>query len=70
MLTVFVVLAAAILPIIYNRIGVSDAVTLSVLGIMAAVGSAYGFINAKQKLDSDKVDIMKEAMEDDSQQEE
>lgn len=46
-LTVVVLLMVGILPMIYKNNGVSEAVTMVVLGLLGAVGAAYGFVNVK-----------------------
>ena len=48
-LTVVIITLSAILPMLYKWLGVGEAVTITVLGIMAGVGTAYGFVNIKAK---------------------
>lgn len=53
-LTVFIVLLAVLAPIIYKDKGVQDAVTMTVLGILAGVGAAYGFLNIRDSKEKDE----------------
>jgi len=48
-LTITIMALSALLPLAYKYVGVGDAVTMTVLGILAGVGTAYGFINLKAK---------------------
>jgi hypothetical protein len=48
-LTVVIITLTALLPMAYKWLGVGEAVTMTVLGIMAGVGAAYGFVNVKAK---------------------
>jgi hypothetical protein len=48
-LTIVILTLTALLPMAYKWLEVGDAVTMTVLGIMAGVGAAYGFINVKAK---------------------
>ena len=46
------------LPLCYKLNQVSDSVTMIVLGILAGVGVAYGFVNVKDaKVDLDKLKV-------------
>lgn len=44
-----VILAAVGLPILYSYLGISEMVTLTVLGVLTGVGSVYGVVNMVQK---------------------
>lgn len=46
-LSVYVLLGSTIVPIAYHFIGISEAVTMSVLGILASVGVGYGIVNVQ-----------------------
>jgi len=48
-LTITIMALSALLPLAYKYVGVGDSVTMTVLGILAGVGTAYGFINLKAK---------------------
>lgn len=48
-LTMIIIVLTAILPALYKYLQVGEAVTMTVLGILAGVGAAYGFINVKAK---------------------
>jgi hypothetical protein len=40
--------------VVYTKIGVSDAVLMTVLALLGGVGVAYGFINVKDSQSGDK----------------
>lgn len=44
-LSVLILITAAIVPVVYKTMAVSDSVTMLVLGVIAGVGAAYGVIN-------------------------
>jgi len=48
-LTIVIIVLSSIIPLGYKYMNVGDAVTMTVLGIMAGVGTAYGFVNIKAK---------------------
>lgn len=44
-----IILLAAALPILYARLGISESVTLTVLGVLTGVGGLYGIANSLSK---------------------
>ena len=46
-LTVMISCMSVGAPLVYKTQGVSDTITLAVIGILAGIGAAYGFINVK-----------------------
>ena len=46
------------MPVVFHHVGLSDTIVLAVIGIYAAVGAAYGFINVKDSA----VDKIKDAV--------
>lgn len=55
LLTLLVLGASSGLPVLYKQLEISEIVTLTVLGIIAGIGTAYGFINLKES----KIDLMR-----------
>lgn len=47
LLTIFISVISIFLPLAYKVNGVSEAVTISVLGILAGVGISFGIIEGK-----------------------
>lgn len=47
-LTIIVIILVGVLPIVYKTNGVGDSICMTVLGLLGAVGVAYGFINLKE----------------------
>lgn len=47
-LTVLVILMVGILPLLFIKAGVSDAICMTVLILLGAVGVSYGFMNLKE----------------------
>lgn len=58
-LTLIVIVLAGALPYVYKAAAVSDTITIAVLVLLAAVGTAYGFVNLKDA----KIDLEKQAKE-------
>lgn len=55
-----VMVIATAAPMLYKTNGVSDAVTMLVLGILAGIGSAYHFVNVKEAaIDANKAEAPK-----------
>lgn len=53
--TIAVMILSVAAPILYQNLGVSETVTLTVLAMIGGVGTAYGVINYKDaKLDQGK----------------
>jgi hypothetical protein len=44
-----IILLAAGLPILYAHLGISESVTLTVLGVLTGVGGLYGIANSLSK---------------------
>lgn len=49
LVTILVSMLTAILPIAYQKTGVSETIMLAVLAIIGGVGVAYGVVNIKDK---------------------
>lgn len=53
-LTLMVTILSVVVPVVYTKMGVSDAVLMTVLALLGGVGVAYGFINVKDSQSGDK----------------
>lgn len=53
-LTVMVLLLGSLMPLVYKNNGVSDTVALVVLGLITAVGGAYGIVQGRIDLEKEK----------------
>ena len=56
MLTLLILASSSGLPLIYKSAGVSDMVSMAVLAIIGAVGSAYHVANVKEAANPTKGD--------------
>lgn len=53
LITLLLMILSSVLPLVYHKDGVSDTVTLTVLGLMTSIGVAYKIANvAESKKDA------------------
>lgn len=60
LLTVFISIVSIFLPLAYKVNGISEAVTIAVLGILAGVGISFGIIEGKldrARIQNNEVDL-------------
>lgn len=46
-LSILVLLLSVLIPVVYKHLEIGETVTLTVLGIMAGIGTGYGILNVR-----------------------